>query len=554
MGLATILREHLESPTLTLTLTLTLTPTPFLVRESEPVEKKRSRPALFFTASALFIATSGWYLVVGGLIEIGGDAFSRWEDVKTWAFSGITPNLDHHSLRWGLNLPLFLFFKVSQSSYPAIYHVLPAVFGAGTAVFLYMIFRGGNFELTREIGCCGIALSILALPFFDRAFGQMLATGPAIFYIAGALLFLKNGFNQKSSRRSINFFLAGAFLLFAYGCRVSSIWLVLPVASYVIVDCTRQKSFRNFWFFVTPIATGILIETAVIAYYTSFWGGRAFFIIREGSSHASWLQNPQDQSGVGVSQALDYLLSPRKYFDALGWYSLAVYGGVVLAARNLLLKKASNYQGCLGAAVIGVFFLQSYTVVGVFPFIYPEPAYYARLQLPMLFLSLTYIGYQILSRTALTKPPFIFTSSAIVGVGALVTTVTFFSNPIISRADNFGFLVSVIHNKILTEWIDHGGNFGYRAEMIESAEQVNVAESLERSANQQIVSAYVRSIYQRDYCEVTETFVYRDEDSVFALCREWKEGESVLFYYATSLEFLRPKNLIYLGKYSDIDN
>ncbi|MBT5626267.1 MAG: hypothetical protein HOJ76_11785, partial [Proteobacteria bacterium] len=123
-----------------------------------------------------------------------------------------------------------------------------------------------------------------------------------------------------------------------------------------------------------------------------------------------------------------------------------------------------------------------------------------------------------------------------------------------SRHNNYGIIVTVLHDKVLREWIDHGGNVGYQGSLNQIGEQLDTASSLADSLNHEVISGYVKAIYRRDYCRVSETLVYRQNNIIFGLCSAWKPNETVLIYYATSLEFVRPAGLEFLGSYNDLVN
>ena len=134
----------------------------------------------------------------------------------------------------------------------------------------------------------------------------------------------------------------------------------------------------------------------------------------------------------------------------------------------------------------------------------------------------------------------------------LIGSLFFNTNNIFSKHNNFGILVTLIHNEVLTDWISSGGNIGYHGRVDSAIGEMARLKSLDNSPNSKIIHNYVGSIYQLDYCRRDEAYVYASVDRIFGLCNRWKPGELVLFYYATSYEWRRPEGLQFLGKYSSL--
>jgi len=502
----------------------------------------------------VFLAVFLWFLVDGGLIETGGDAFGRFGEIGDAARGEGLPRLDHHLLRWGLNIPLFIFLFAIKADHPALYHVVPALFGAGTSLFVWLIYQKSEFSINANINFALLTLSLMIIPGSERAFSQLLATGPSIFYMVAALFFLKKAFARHQEHCLVSLFLlAGICCLFAYGSRLAAIWFIIPIVGYLFLWSVKTKHFSAIIFFTLPIIIGLIAETVIVYLDTGFIGGRALYVTQV-TGHAGYLGNLENHSIVAVDTLSQYLLSPSKYERGLGNFAFPIYFAVIVSFFRLLFRRSlDGFDRCISIAVVGLFLLQSYTVVGVFPFIYPEPVTYSRLQFPMLFLSLVYLGHLIsLSRGVykILEKKYGFIICLLILCGSFI----FLANPIASKHNNYGIVVTVLHDKALREWIDHGGNLGYRGPLELVDKNFDVASSLSKSLNHKVISAYVKSVYRRDYCRASETFVYRQNDTIFGLCSAWKPNETVLIYYATSLEFVRPEGLEFLGMYNDLVN
>jgi hypothetical protein len=511
----------------------------------------------------LFITTFCWYLLDGGLIEIGGDAIGRWKDLTNLLKHGSLPNWDHHALRWGLNLPVLLFLKISGSSHPALYHLVMPAFGGATAVAIYLTIRRGEYLLSKELGYFSLVLALMVIYPSERPFSQLLPIGAAAFYMMASLLSIKYGLSKSSRRPSLWLFAAGVFCLFAYGTKLTMIWFGLPLGLFVLICFLHDRQYLKIAAFFSPLIFGLIVETVMVSLGTGSSLGRALYVISPESSHPITTFTPTaNPGGWGFETFSEYLFqSPLKYLEALGIYSSAIYGALLYIVYCLILGRARPPQGqfekCLSWTIIGFFLLQSYVVVNFSPYIFPEKYIHARYQYPLLVLCVVFWFYNFsgfFERHTGRQPSFWQASFPIATTMVLGLSFLFFSNSILSRHNNLGVIVTVLHNKILTEWIDLGGNVGYRGEIIGSSGQVEVKNSVHRSSNNGIVPGYIKSIYRRDYCKLSETFLYQDDESVFGLCDKWKPNETVLVYYVTSFEYAQPEGLIYLGKYSEMSN
>jgi signal transduction histidine kinase len=534
-------------------------------------EGPESRPQLDWNvagiAACLALITFAWFLVDGGLIETGGDAFGRWGDLTALAESGKPIGFSHHSTRWGINLPVLIYLKSVGSTHPLLYHLVMPSFGAGTAVCLYLIIRPPLGNLSGAIGAALLVLAFMVIAPSERPFSQLLPMGAATFYMSLCLLCLKYAFGAKNKTRLFYFFIAGIVCLCAYGTKLTLLWFAIPTSIFVLLSQGIKKDWSSLIAFFAPVILGLLLELILIYQGTGSLLGRALYMISAENSHGRGLQSlgslpaSTDFNGWGFGTFSEYLLnSPMKYFEALGWYSFIIYGGVchsvfgLVRCRDGSLK--NSFESALQWIVVGFFLLQSYAVVHVAPYIFPEKYIHARYQYALLVLSAAYCFYQIVnwqisrSEVAITngKRSFGIALPAIV----LAVSLAFFTNNILSRHNNFGILVTLIHNKVLTEWIDSGGNVGYLGEIAERDEGIDVNESIRRSLNYRAITDYVRALYRRTYCEPSDSFVYRNEENIYALCNPWMPGSSALIYYATSYEFVKPEGLEFLGKYSDL--
>jgi len=518
-------------------------------------------------AACLALITFAWFLVDGGLIETGGDAFGRWGDLTALAESGKPIGFSHHSTRWGINLPVLIYLKSVGSTHPLLYHLVMPSFGAGTAVCLYLIIRPPLGNLSGAIGAALLVLALMVIAPSERPFSQLLPMGAATFYMSLCLLCLKYAFGAKNKTRLLYFFIAGIVCLCAYGTKLTLLWFAIPASIFVLLSQGIKKDWSSLIAFFAPVILGLLLELILIYQGTGSLLGRALYVISAENSHGKGLQYlgslpaSTDFNGWGFGTFSKYLFnSPVKYFEALGWYSVIIYGAVCHSVFGLVRScdglSKDSFERALQWIVVGFFLLQSYAVVHVAPYIFPEKYIHARYQYALLVLSAAYCFYQIVdwqsSRSDVGgtngKRSFGIALPAIV----LVMSLAFFANNILARHNNFGILVTLVHNKVLTEWIDSGGNVGYLGEIALSDQEIDVIKSVKRSSNHDIISKYVEWIYRRSYCELNDAFIYQDKENIYALCKPWMPGSSALIYYATSYDFVQPEGLEFIGKYSDL--
>lgn len=516
----------------------------------------------------LFVFSVFWYLLDGGLIETGGDAIDRWEDLTKLAIGGAALDFDHHALRWGLNLPVLVILKVGGSSHPAIYHLIMSAFGGATSVAIYLIIRRGLPQLSRELAFCSLTLSLMIISLSERSFSQLLPMGVATFYMCMTLVFIKAALNPTAKYPVTWHFLAGLWVLFAYGTKLTMIWFGLPLSLFVIGQCLRDRDLLKAVVFFGPLVLGLLVEAVIFNQGTGSLLGRAFYFVSEESRHGFNLQNLQIPSagaitaGWGFNTLSNYLLlSPAKYYEALGRYSVVIYGTVFYIIYSLIFVSPrtpeKRFEVCLSWTILLFFLLQTYFVVRFSPYIFPEQYVHARYQYPLLVLCAIFCFLKLVemwekdSVNSENSRPRLFPLMAIV---ILVGSLFFLTNNVLNRHNNLGVLVTLIHNKVLVGWIEHGGNVGYSSsrQMESHSSLTEFRQALDGSPNAKVIPSYVRSIHQLPYCDVSETYVYLDAERVYGLCSPWRPNESILFYYATSLEQIRPEQLSFVGKYSDL--
>ena len=513
----------------------------------------------------LFFVTFIWFLIDGGMIETGGDAYGRWEDVIAYLANEKLFGLDHHGLRWGINFPIVFLLEASPFFHPVLYHLVMPLFGAAAAVLIYLTSRDRSQHFFSDIGCAVLVLALMTIDFSERPFSQLLPSGAAVFYMCAALYFLKGALTSFGTAQSVWYLFASLSILLAYGTKLTMVFFGIPVSVFVMIHCFIHREFINLSAFIFPLVLGLFIETLLIALGSDHFYGRIFAVMASAQSHGDAVRSISsgvNVAGWGFDNLSDYLLlSPLKYYEAIGKYSLVIYASIIFIViskfRCGLVTHQNKFKNCLEWTILGFFFLQVYMIIGVSPYVFPEKFIHSRYQYPLFVLCaifLVYSIFQAIQKYNDYKFPRHPALLVLIPVLLLSISLIFNSNNIFSKNNNFGIFVTFIHNKVLSEWIGAGGNIGYRADFDQQVGGVIDVESLDRSPQAKIVRKYVRAVYQLDYCGLNETYIYASVDFIFGLCNLWRPGEMVLFYYATSYEWRRPEGVTFLGKYSELVN
>ncbi len=519
----------------------------------------RDRNFAIGLAATLFVITFFWYLAVGDFIDDDGDAIYRWGFLTQFLLTGEVPNLDHHTMRWALNLPILLYLKLVGSFHPVFYHFIMPTFAAATSVATYLIVRSGEYKKSKELGCCILVATAMFTNLSTVAFTQILPSGAAVFYISATLLFMKWGLSPVSKRSALWLFFGGVFSFLAYGSKLTSLWFLVPLGVFVLSSSWRDKDFYKIAAFAAPLVVGLAVETALVSKLSGFEFGRALYAVSH--AHVDAYGAAAVSLGGGFYTFLEYLQSPSKYRTILGpSWSLLIYGTQIFICFCVLVPRSrrllDRFEICLMSTIIGFFLLQSYVVISVSPYIFPERML-ARYMFPLVFLCSVFWVYQLskLFNIEGKEINHVWRSSfSIVKTAILVLSIFLLATNVFSKHYHFGMINTLAHNKVLTKWIDQGGNVGYVAQIksVLSINPKNIRKTTRKTLrNIPSLNKYVRYVYRREHCRLRETFVYRHDRKIFALCARWKPEETILFYSPDDLKFIRPQDLVFLGKYTE---
>jgi len=409
-----------------------------------------------------------------------------------------------------------------------------------------------------------MVLSLMILPLGERPFSQLLPMGAATFYMCLTTYFLKGAFERESRGASGWLFLAGIAALLAYAAKLTMIFFGLPLSITLLVVLLRDRQIFRAVAFFSPLIVGFIIEVWMVHQGTGSLLGRALYVISELNSHGrglnylGTLDAAADLGGWGFGGFWEYfLLSPAKYFEALGLYSLVIYASVLLALYELVYRRRNQQDRkldfCLAGTIVGFFLLQSYVVVSFEPYIFPEKYIHERYQYALFILCGIFLIRRVCENKWLRESGKGLGGSNrlfVIAVLVLVFSSLFLSNNIFSRHNNFGFVVTIVHERFLSKWEDDGGALGYLANAPGDGSLSGARSALLNTAHAAVIPRYVKAIYLFDYCELEDSYVYVDSDRVYGLCSPWKMNETVLIYQIYNVSLIRPNNLRFLGKFS----
>ena len=149
-------------------------------------------------------------------IEIGGDSLSVWENVVNLVNNGCYIEWTHHTIRWAINLPLYLILKIFGTA-STNYYILPILYSAISAVLVFYV---GSVLKDRRFGFLS-ALLLILYPKMTTMGSQLWPGLYEMIYLLGCVLALlywrKRGGWQLLA-------IAGVLAGCAWGSRVTSIY------------------------------------------------------------------------------------------------------------------------------------------------------------------------------------------------------------------------------------------------------------------------------------------------------------------------------------------
>lgn len=497
----------------------------------------------------LFVLTFLWFLIDGEIVETGGDAIDKWKDVKNYYSLGAIPEINHHSLRWGVNLPMLGLMYIFNTSSPVIYHIMMAIIGASSMVVMYSILNSKKNK-NHDISYASffLVLAFAMTPANERAFSQFLPSGFLVLYMLLALLFVKKAYAASSNNDRKYFLMAGLMCFFAYGSKLTAIWFLIPISLYLFIDMLNRKKTSCFFFFSVPIVIGIGIETFLLYVSSDYMYGRALYVISENNAHGHSIGNTLDFPWeAGVHKISEYILSPIKYYIAYGKYSIIIYTAVFLALVFLIFRNTiNNFEKLLMVVISVFFFLQSYVVISVSPYIYPEYYTINRYQYPLMVLSFLFFFFMFVRFFESRR--FLVWRNKVAFLIFLCIAI-YYSNKIYEDESGYGIFKSYTNYDVLSKWSKQHGLVGYKVNLDSTSV---TKDQLKKFESFSVIPHYVDSLYGIDYCSHEQAYIYKDENHIYALCDVWKPSDKALIYHPKDYFFDKLESVKYLGTFKEL--
>ncbi len=275
-------------------------------------------------------------------IEIGGDSLCVWENAVNLVNAGHFFEWNHHTMRWAINMPLFVILKALGTS-SLNYYILPVFYSAVSTVLVFYV---GKRLGDSRLGFFA-ALLLLLYPKMTTMGSQLWPGLYEMTYLLGCVLSLLV-WRQKGGWQLLA--LAGLLAACAWGSRLTSIYYGPGVLALLVLGKKRFKPviiFSAFFFLVLGLEW---------FYFYSDTGnilGR-FGIITQ--THVA-----QDELLVTGGQYLLNFLKMVKFRGLLPVVIAAVCVGIWLARRG------SSDAKCIAILFLGGLFFHVYMVSSLSP-------------------------------------------------------------------------------------------------------------------------------------------------------------------------------------------
>ena len=283
-----------------------------------------------------------------------GDEFERWYQSKR-VLQGIgMDRLDHHTLRWSINLPL-LMFQWLLGTNAAIYYFIPASFGALASLFV--------FKITRSIAGLsvgGLAAFLFTItPQITKSGSQLM---PEIFscaYILGTAYFI---LRFSENKKVFYLIVATIFMFLAYGSKVPNLFF-LP--GLIIFIYWQTDSLRPLILFLSLLLLLFIFETIGIALYTGdlVLTGRIHYL----SQHMGVMQ--EDQWAYHFSDIW------RRWLILQGYWQILLVGSLICALFMPFLsnKEARAKILLIFLMLISFAFVSTFAITSIEPIRFVQP-------------------------------------------------------------------------------------------------------------------------------------------------------------------------------------
>lgn len=343
------------------------------LQERQITTEDRPKRREWMIVLAIFVAALVWRALTVGPISIGGDAIHKWGSIRNLVTDGIVPQWDHHTMRWGINLPV-LAIQALFGTHPALYYVFPIFCGALLALMVYLVGR----ELhSWTVGLIAAVAVSVHTPLHYLA-SDFLPDLPRALYLMSCLYLL---LRWRKTRKSKFVFLAGAALFLAYGAKVTALYYGPPAVFFIAMESNgwsvrefhRIRAVRkNLAAFCLPLVAGLVVETLGVYLLTGHPTGR---LLTGTAHHFATLARYSErgglaESGVGRETFWGWVTTFTEYRDLCVREQAILLVGV-LCSVCVLVARLRRVR-LLGLWFLAGMSLQTWMVTSINPWLFPQ--------------------------------------------------------------------------------------------------------------------------------------------------------------------------------------
>lgn len=333
---------------------------------SIPLLNKKYRGVLLGWAGVFFVLL--FHLWLSPRIDPGGDAFHKWFEVKRLIYGFSYSVIDHHTMRWGINFPLYCVQKIFGTS-PSVYYVAPTLAIVFLSTFIYKILYplAGLFVAIMAVTLVNIH------PVIMHDGSQL---HPDIFmaaYLFGCFYYLQCYQIRESGKCYL--FISALLFLFAYGTKVVSLF-VLPAPLLFLL---LRKDVRGAVYYCIFLGCGFLVENIWICSMTG-----DYLQIGRLNAMTGHFGAMSDINSSKLYNYNDILLRWTKLPDY--WLTLVVVG-IFVSFSTILQRRKHDILLLLSVANLLFIIFTTFALTSVNPvkFLQPPNDRYVLLTVPLSF-------------------------------------------------------------------------------------------------------------------------------------------------------------------------
>ncbi|SMF33808.1 ArnT family glycosyltransferase [Desulfovibrio gilichinskyi] len=275
-------------------------------------------------------------------VEIGGDSLSVWENVVNLVNNGSYIEWTHHTIRWAINLPLYLMLKAFGTA-STNYYILPILYSAISAV---LVFYAGSVLKDRHFGFLS-ALLLILYPKMTTMGSQLWPGLYEMTYLLGGVLALLywrkyGGWHLLA--------IAGILAGCAWGSRVTSIYYGPGILALLYLGKKRLRPILIFSVFFLAV---VVLEWFCFYSITGRALGKFSIILR---NHVS--------QGQLLITSGEYLLNFLNLIKLRGLLIVFLAG---FAVSVWFLKRGDDNEKCISILFLGGLFFNVFMISSLHP-------------------------------------------------------------------------------------------------------------------------------------------------------------------------------------------